>query len=239
MDAVTIQAILVGLGYDLGKTGPMGNGVDGAFGAKSRNALKQFQARRGLAETGVVNSSTETALREAARGPVSTKPVDPPWHAELLRRKGLHEVRNRTTLMAWLRSDGGKTLGDPAKLPWCGDAIATCLALTLPDEPQPVNPYLARNWMKFGKAMTTPAVGAVLVFWRGARNGTSGHVGLYVGEDAGALHVLGGNQSNAITIARLDRTRLLGMRWPTSYPSPTSGRVWLTSAGTPLSKNEA
>lgn len=92
------------------------------------------------------------ALRSAGKPPATTVPraaPPPPWHEELLRRNGLHEARDRTGLMAWLRSDG-KTLGDPSKLPSCGDAVETYIALTSPDEPLPVNPYLARNWFKLG-----------------------------------------------------------------------------------------
>jgi hypothetical protein len=78
----------------------------------------------------------------------------------------------------------------------------------------------------------------VIVFWRGSKAGTSGHVGLYAGEDAEAYHVLGGNQSDAITIARLDKARVLGFRWPVKFPLPKSGPVHLTKAGG-LSTNEA
>ncbi len=233
MDTTAIQRALVALGYSLA--------VDGIAGAKTRAAVKAFQVKAGLVADGIAGPKTQAALAAAlAKSGTATviRPnAAPPWHEELLRRKGLHEVRDRSKLMAWLRSDG-KTLGDPAKLPWCGDAIQTCLALTLPDEPQPVNPYLARNWLKFGTPLTTPALGCILVFWRGSKTGTSGHVGLYAGEDAqGFLHVLGGNQSNAITIARLDKTRLLGMRWPATYPKPAGGKVIL-SAKVPVSNNE-
>lgn len=234
MDTTAIQRALVALGYALA--------VDGVSGAKTRAAVKAFQVKAGLVADGIVGPKTQAALASAlARSGTATviRPnVPPPWHEELLRRKGLHEVKNRSALMAWLRSDG-KTLGDPAKLPWCGDAIQTCLALTLPDEPQPVNPYLARNWLKLGVELTTPSLGCILVFWRGSKTGTSGHVGLYAGEDAEAYHVLGGNQSDAITIARLDKARLLGMRWPSTYPKPTSGRVLLSASGAPVSANEA
>jgi uncharacterized protein (TIGR02594 family) len=239
MNTREVQAALLSLGFDPGP-------VDGVAGAKTRAAVKAFQKAAGIPFDGVAGPQTWAALSKmlmaAKKPPVGIVPrpsTPPPWHEELLRRKGLHEVRDRSKLMAWLRSDG-KTLGDPARLPWCGDAIETCLALTLPDEPLPTNPYLARNWLKLGIPLTTPALGCILVFWRGSKTGTSGHVGLYAGEDAqGYLHVLGGNQSNAITIARLDKARLLGMRWPASYPKPTSGRVLLSAAGAPVSTNEA
>lgn len=234
MTNADVQRALIALGYDLGRGGPTGKGDDGIWGALSRKAAEAFQRAKGLKPTGMPDLDTTAQLLPKR---VGEAPVPPPWFAELKRRQGLHEVRDRSKLMAWLRSDG-KTLGDPAKLPWCGDAVQTCLALTLPDEPQPANPYLARNWLKLGVPLATPALGAILVFYRGPLDGTSGHVGLYVGEDANAFHVLGGNQSNAITIARLDKARLLGVRWPSTYPLPHTGRVRLTAAGA-LSRDEA
>lgn len=237
MDTTALQRALLALGRNPGP-------IDGKFGALTRKALVAFQANAGLKVDGIAGPKTVAALRQAlidlGKPPASNLLTDragPPWYQELLRRKGLHEVRDRTGLIAWLRSDG-KTLGDPAKLPWCGDAIETAMALTLPTEPLPSNPYLARNWLKFGVPLGRPALGAVIVFWRGSKAGTSGHVGFYAGEDAQAYHVLGGNQSNAITIARLDKARLLGFRWPAKFPLPTSGTVHLTTTGT-LSRNEA
>lgn len=238
MNTREVQTALLSLGYNPGD-------VDGIAGATTRKAVRAFQQAAGLVADGIAGPETwaalATGLRSAGKPHATTVPraaTPPPWHEELLRRKGLHETRDRFSLMAWLRSDG-KTLGDPSKLPWCGDAIETCIALTLPDEPLPMNPYLARNWLKLGIGLETPALGAVLVFWRGSKAGTSGHVGLYVGEDAEALHVLGGNQSDAITIARLDRSRLLGIRWPKSYPKSSVGRVLLSFRGGAISSDEA
>lgn len=236
MDTTALQRALAALGRNPGP-------IDGKFGALTRKALVSFQANSGLKPDGILGPTTEAALRSALAAigksvaAAAPGPAAPPWHQELLRRKGLHEIRDRPSLMAWLRSDG-RTLGDPAKLPWCGDTIETAIALTLPTEPLPSNPYLARNWLKFGVPLGRPALGAVIVFWRGSKGGSSGHVGLYVGEDAEAYHVLGGNQSNAITIARLDKGRVLGFRWPAKFPLPKTGAVHLTKAGG-LSTNEA
>lgn len=104
-------------------------------------------------------------------------------------------------------------------MPWCGLFVARCIASQLPEEPLPDNPLGARNWLKFGVAQE-PSDGAVLVFWRGSSSGWQGHVGFYAGEDGAAFHVLGGNQSNAVNIARISRGRLLGTRWPRTAPSP-------------------
>ena len=75
------------------------------------------------------------------------------------------------------------------------------------------NPYWARNWMLFGQPVR-PVIGAVLVFERGS----GGHVGFAIGQDDTHFHVLGGNQSDAVTIARIAKSRLLGARWPTTWP---------------------
>jgi len=56
----------------------------------------------------------------------------------------------------------------------------------------------------FGAKSPAPALGDVLVF---VRNG-GGHVGLYVGEDTSAFHLLGGNQSDRVCITRVAKARL-------------------------------
>ncbi|MCW8108898.1 TIGR02594 family protein [Alteromonas ponticola] len=98
-------------------------------------------------------------------------------------------------------------------IPWCGLFVAHCISTQLCEESIPNNPLLARNWRKFGK-QTTPGLGAVLVFWRESKESYKGHVGLYWAEDDTAYHVIGGNQSNAVTVTRIAKDRLLEARWP-------------------------
>jgi uncharacterized protein (TIGR02594 family) len=145
---------------------------------------------------------------------------------------GLHETRHKAALWGWLKSDGAQ-LGDPSKLPWCGDFVATALALTIPDDPQPANPYWAQNWAKFGVSLARPALGAVLVFVRPG----GGHVGFCAGADSQYFAVLGGNQTNAVTIARIKRARCIAIRWPATFPLPTSYE--LATASGAISRNEA
>lgn len=143
--------------------------------------------------------------------------VKQPWMAEALKVKGLHERKNNGRLWAWLKSDGA-TVGDPALIPWCGDFVETAFKNTIGGD-VPENPYLALNWRKFGQECK-PQYGAVLVFWRGSPDSWQGHVGFYVGEDKTHFHVLGGNQSNAVTVSRISKARLRkrGCRWPDNYP---------------------
>ncbi|BCH23502.1 hypothetical protein [Mesorhizobium sp. L-8-3] len=46
--------------------------------------------------------------------------VVPPWIAIARAKIGQHEKIYNKKLRDWLKSDG-HALGDPAKLPWCGD----------------------------------------------------------------------------------------------------------------------
>lgn len=151
---------------------------------------------------------------------------------------GWHEVRDREKLSRWLRSDG-KTLGDPSKLPWCGDAVDTAIALALPNEPRPgdlgKNPYWALNWQFLG-VKTRPVFGAIGVFKRPS----GGHVGFLIGEDAGAYLVLGGNQSNEINDkAWIDKKRMVDCRWPSTFKNPNTPLPKRSRGGAGLSTNEA
>lgn len=175
----------------------------------------------------------------AAKGPAaSLSPPGPlPWIAEAMSALGRHEVRDRSWLMAWLKRDG-RTLGDPAKNPWCGDFMETCIRVALPDEPLlgalGSHPYWARNWLRFGQEVS-PIPGAVLVFARGS----GGHVGFAMGQDDTHFHVLGGNQSDAVTIARIAKSRLLGARWPTTVPPRIQPLPRMTTGARPTTTNEA
>ena len=77
--------------------------------------------------------------------------------------------------------------------------------------------------------------GDVLVFKRKG----GGHVGLYVGHDASAFHVLGGNQSDRVSITRLSRNRLVAVRRPAYRAQPANVRPIPLAASGSLSVNEA
>lgn len=218
-----IQRRLAELGYQPGK-------LDGIPGRETAAAVKQFQRARNLDVDGIVGPATLAALfPRIDRGDAAA-----PW-LELARAKvGLHERLNNKTLRDWLKSDGN-TLGDPAQLPWCGDFMETCIALTLPDEVLPANPYYALNWRVFGVPLKIVAAGAIAPFSRPG----GGHIAMIVGHDRETFHVLGGNQSNAVTITRIAKNRLAGsLRWPKTFPLPTI-ELPLSTLDATVSQNEA
>ncbi|MGY9046960.1 MAG: TIGR02594 family protein [Rhodobacterales bacterium] len=181
----------------LDKLGQSPGALDGLWGLRTARAIKALLAANG---------------RTASVAP----PGALPWITEAKSALGRHEARDRSWLMDWLKRDG-RSLGDPSKNPWCGDFVETSIRMGLPDEPLlgalGTNPYWARNWLLFGREVQ-PITGAVLIFERGS----GGHVGFAIGQDDTHFYVLGGNQSDAVTIARIAKSRLLGARWPATYP---------------------
>jgi uncharacterized protein (TIGR02594 family) len=228
-----IQQRLAHKGFDPGP-------VDGVWGRRTEAAVRAFQSANGLLADGIVGPITFKALfGEASKAaPVDNQALV--WFQEARRLIGTAEVvgpGNNVEILNWADERGIPYKSDD--IAWCGLFVAHCIGSTLSREPLPTNPLGARNWMKFG-APCEPTLGAVLVFWRGSRNGWQGHVGLYAGEESGGiLHVLGGNQSNKVSIARLGKDRLLGARWPSTVPASTAGPLKVAKGTTALSYNEA
>ncbi|MBX9456115.1 MAG: peptidoglycan-binding protein [Rhizobium sp.] len=151
--------------------------VNRDWGRVSIEELKAFQRAHGIAVTGVADRKTIDALSRDpdASGNIHVAPREtmPPWMAELHRRMGLHEVRDNAALTAFLKV--GRWLGNPRDLPWCGDAVESVIAKTLPQEALPANPFLAQAWASFGTDVAQPIFGAIgVIRW----SASTGHVAL-------------------------------------------------------------
>lgn len=246
-DVKELQAALVKRGYDLGNTGPNGDGVDGELGPLTEMRISEFKTSIGYQARPYVGPLTWKALTgkelKTSVSPKGDAPTGLPWINEISKYLGQHEARDFSSLSKWLRSDGG-TVGDPRKIPWCGDAVQTAIRLALRNEAFPgkvgANPYLARNWLDFGVKCSVQ-YGAVAVFWRGSKKGFSGHVGFVVGvsKDGKLLRIRGGNQSNRVSDTWISKDRLLGCRKPSTWPHVLPSAPVMTSRGAVISTNEA
>ena len=140
---------------------------------------------------------------------------------------------NNPAIMAWAKRCGLDKVYREDKTAWCGLFMAY-VALESGWEP-PMNPLWARNWLNFGTREPIAMLGDVLVFSRGS----GGHVGLCIAFDTDCYHVLGGNQSDAVNIKRIARSRFLrARRCPWRIAQPVSVRVVKMAATGPVSVNE-
>jgi uncharacterized protein (TIGR02594 family) len=139
----------------------------------------------------------------------------PRWLNIAYKYDGLREIpgpRHNATIVGWLTKLRAWWRDD--ETPWCGVFTAHCMQEA--GLPYPKLYMRAKAWSDYG-ALLRPdrlAPGAILVFDRAG----GGHVGFYVGEDAGHYYVLGGNQSNAVNVMKLGKSRLVASRWPRGEP---------------------
>ncbi len=241
MTTRTIQETLKNAGFDPGP-------IDGVRGRLTIRAIRAFQTARGLKADGIVGPLTRAALFPNGVPRPSARPYDAlgnlselPWFDEARNLRGLREVAGRgsnDTLMEMARNLELDRVFTHDGIPWCGLFVAHCIGSQLPEEVLPRIALRARAWEAFG-VPTTPRLGAVMVFWRGNPGVGTGHVGFYWGEDKRAYHILGGNQSDAVTIARCSKTRFVTARWPSTGLAPATSSRILDDRGQPLSTNEA
>ena len=158
---------------------------------------------------------------------------------EFIKVYGTSELKgpgSNPSILLWAKTIGLKDSYKDDAIPWCGLAMAYVAAQAGWEYAPRGNALWARNWLYWGNEAKVPMLGDVLVFSRGS----SGHVAVYVGEDAEAYHVIGGNQGDRVSIARKPRARLLGARrCPWRINQPANVRRVFLDAGGALTGSEA
>lgn len=227
-----IQKALAELGFNPGQ-------IDGVWGRRTETAVREFQKSRNLVVDGIVGPATSEKLFGK---PLKTKPGQNPalvWLQEARRLMGTKEVpglKSNPKILDWAKDLDIAYKGDD--VPWCGLFVAHCIGGTLQQEPLPNVPLLARAWRKFG-GPTTPRLGAIMVFWRGSIDASTGHVGFYAGETDASYVILGGNQSDSVSLAKLSKKRLLEARWPATVSDEGIGILKVRDDASADSVNEA
>jgi uncharacterized protein (TIGR02594 family) len=139
------------------------------------------------------------------------------------------------TIMSWADELGLRSIYIHDATPWCGlylGVVAKRAGKKLPPDP-----LWALNWANFGNPVPdVPSLGDVLTF----RRTGGGHVALYVGEDDTHFHILGGNQSDKVSIVRRAKAELYRARRPAYTRQPPEVRVIRRAAtGAPVSTKES
>jgi uncharacterized protein (TIGR02594 family) len=111
---------------------------------------------------------------------------------------GFHERRQRKELREFLGID-------PVRIDWCAAFVNSVLKeLDIPGSESVSDwPLTARSFLRWGKRVKEPQVGDLVIFPRGTED-WQGHVGFYYGTEyrngRKFYQILGGNQSDAVTI---------------------------------------
>jgi uncharacterized protein (TIGR02594 family) len=142
-------------------------------------------------------------------------------------------TRDNPTIMAWSQETGLKNVYTADSVPWCGLFMAVVAKRA--GKPLVSSPLWALSWSNFGVAGGQPRLGDILTFKRTG----GGHVGLYIGEDSACYHVLGGNQSDAVNITRIEKSRLHAVRRHYAVGMPESAKPYVLAPAGAVSKNEA
>lgn len=114
---------------------------------------------------------------------------------EMLAIHGVHEApgsADNPVILGWARELGLGRDYDHDSTPWCGLAMA--IVAKRAEKPLPEGPLWALNWRGFGRPVTEPMAGDVMIK---TRNG-GGHVTLYAAETEDHYVCLGGNQSDSV-----------------------------------------
>lgn len=160
--------------------------------------------------------------------------------AEAVRMIGVRETPgagNNSAILGWADECGLGNIYKADSTPWCGLFVAVCLKRA--GRPILANweNLRARSWANWGVPVNPEraALGDILVFSRPG----GGHVGFYVGEDAHYYYVLGGNQGDAVSIAKIAKARCIAINRPVYNNQPESVKQYLLSFSGPASLNEA
>jgi uncharacterized protein (TIGR02594 family) len=136
------------------------------------------------------------------------------WLKEAWREFGQAErlgASDNPRILALFRDAGHASVAHD-ETAWCAAFCGACLERARITSTRSL---MARSYLQWGTAIEEPRWGAIAVFSRGT-DPAEGHVGFWLGETEESVVLLGGNQGNAVSVARYAKSRLLALRWPTS-----------------------
>lgn len=148
---------------------------------------------------------------------------DAPWLAQAWRELGQAEhagTRENPRIVAMFREVGHPDVTRD-EVAWCAAFCGACLERA---GIASTRSLLARSYLKWGASLIDPRVGAIAVLSRGTDPG-QGHVGFWLGETDDDVILLGGNQTNAVSVQRFPKSRLLALRWPGSGVADAETRI--------------
>lgn len=232
MTIAEIQRALLARGYDLGPAG-----ADGDAGPRTIAAVTAFQRAAGLVPDGIAGPLTIKALGTVDVSEKRAEPDQPGWltlaAAEIGVKEGAGSANNPRVVR--LFADAGFAGIKTDSTAWCS---AFCGAMLQRSGHKGSGSLAARSYEAWGVGLKEPVLGCIATKKRG--NSTwQGHVFFVVGANKDTVFGLGGNQSDAVTVAAFKRSEVTAFRWPSDVPLPTASRLPTTVAGAKAGVSEA
>ena len=129
--------------------------------------------------------------------------------------KRLHEVPGKESNKRIILYDTFTQLKATSdEVPWCS-AFANFVVTTAGFSG--TNSAAAKSWLDWGIILPEPVLGCLVVFSRAAKdNPNAAHVAFCDHPDIsnGIIRVIGGNQGDAVSVARFDVRKVMGYRSP-------------------------
>ena len=245
--AARVLQRLVGTGVD-GEVGP--DTIAATARAKPAELINQICDERlaflqGLRTWSVFGNGWGRRVREvraAAVAMAGTRSGDiggpPAWLATMREITGTREYAggsDNPVILKWARFIGEKypemrsycAQYNHDAIAWCGLTVAYCMAKN------GIRPVFGKSenerflwadaWRRFGVRLDKPKPGCVMVFTRSG----GGHVALYEGEEGNDYLIRGGNQSDAVSLMRIHKSKFTAAMWPATpaIATPASERV--------------
>jgi uncharacterized protein (TIGR02594 family) len=137
---------------------------------------------------------------------------EPEWLKIARREIGVKEVRgggNHPRILQYHAATRLKAQSD--EIPWCASYVCWCLEQA---GVRSTRSARAADFATWGQPCELKD-GAIVVFSKADPDaGGSGHVAFCVGVEGDSVMVLGGNQANAVSVAKRPRSRIVAVRWP-------------------------
>lgn len=142
----------------------------------------------------------------------STLQAQPTWLSPAWVELGQHELPGTPAnpRIRDLYADARHPEVTSDEVAWCAAYVSACLERA--NTPS-TRSLLARDYLTWGTALDAPCLGAIAVLSRDP-DPNAGHVAFLIGQTGNQLILLGGNQSNAVTVQAFPKSRLLSLRWP-------------------------
>lgn len=133
----------------------------------------------------------------------------PAWLEVAFKDIGITETAGPEATARILEMHSKTKLGAKSdEVAWCAAALSCWLEEGCVNS---LKTAWALDYQNYGSKLHEPRLGCIVVLKRGPANG---HVGLYLGTFKDSIYVLGGNQSDAVTIQAFSKAALLSYRWP-------------------------